>query len=314
MSKDLILSYATDVRFDDLKRLLESARRFCPPEEVDIVVIINALGPKYHSLAEEHKVELIPCNSVWKEIRNSRQMRFAYRLILGLAEQFERFPAVFGSVELGRYVHRTLAYPWIHAQAQRYIAFEAFLKIRCNYRMIFLSDARDVVLQGNPFGKLDETKLHAFCHEPADAYITSDALDAGGENLDSKWVRYVFGKSVLDRLQGKLVICCGTTFGGWDVMMRYLACMTREVMEHKYTPLDQAISNIVQQLEMKPEDVVLHKNGEGIVLTLAGMDPKTLDFVDGEIRYRGCAAPVVHMYDRLPETNAFDQTLYPSTE
>ena len=50
MPKDLILTYATDVKFERyLKRLAYIARRFCPPDEVDIAVFINPLGPKYHN-------------------------------------------------------------------------------------------------------------------------------------------------------------------------------------------------------------------------------------------------------------------------
>lgn len=314
MSKDLILTYATDVGFDNLSRLLVSARRFCSPDEVDIVVVINPLGQRYDQLASQTKAELMPCNSVWKEIRNSKQMRLFYRLVLAMAERFERYPAIFGRSEASRCTYRTIAYPWIHAQAQRYLAFEAFLQIRCNYRMIFLTDARDVILQGNPFQDLDETKLHAFCHEPSDAYVSSSALDAGSHNLDSKWVREAFGKSILDQLSGRLVVCCGTTIGGRQVMMEYLARMTGLILAHKYIPLDQAISNVVLQLEMATDDVAFHKNREGIVLTLAGMDAKDLSFVDGEIRIDDRALPVVHMYDRTRETDAFVKALYPSSE
>src|ERR1700678_3666530 len=142
MRKNLILSYATDVRFDDLRRLIESARRFCPPDEVDIVVIINPLGPKFHRIAEQYGVELMPCNSVWKEIRNSNQMKLFYRLVLALAERFERFPAIFGRQETTRIVHRTVAYPWLHAIVQRHLAYESFVHVRSNYQMIFLTDAR----------------------------------------------------------------------------------------------------------------------------------------------------------------------------
>ena len=78
-------------------------------------------------------------------------MKLFYRLILALAERFERYPQIFGKSETSNYVYRTIAYPWLHAIGQRHLAYEAFLQVRSNYRMIFISDARDVILQGNPF-------------------------------------------------------------------------------------------------------------------------------------------------------------------
>lgn len=317
MPKDLILTYATDVKFDDLKRLLVSARRFCPPDEVDIAVFINPLGPKYHQLAEECDVELIPCNSVWKEIRNSKQMKLFYRLILALAERFERYPQIFGKSETSNYVYRTIAYPWLHAIGQRHLAYEAFLQVRSNYRMIFISDARDVILQGNPFRDLDETKLHVY--ELSTTYLNSSALKAKDTldpdiYLDSEWVQQVFGNDVLDRLQGRFVACCGTTIGGREAIMDYLARMTKAILRYKYRPLDQAISNMILHLEIPPEEVVFHKNGEGSVLTLEGMDEKEIHLEDGEMRFNGRATAVVHMYDRMPETDAFVKELYPSGE
>jgi hypothetical protein len=132
--------------------------------------------------------------------------------------------------------------------------------------------------------------------------------------LDSEWVQQVFGNDVLDRLQGRFVACCGTTIGGREAIMDYLARMTKAILRYKYRPLDQAISNMILHLEIPPEQVVFHKNGEGSVLTLEGMDEKEIHLEDGEMRFNGRATAVVHMYDRMPETDAFVKELYPSSE
>ncbi len=314
MAKDLILTYATDVGLDDLRRLIMSARRYCSREDVDIVVIINPLGQRFHALAQQYDVELMPCTSVWKEIRPSKPMKIFYRLLLKLVEKFERYPSVFGDRSITSYVHRTIAYPWLHAIVQRHLAYESLLKVRSNYRMIFLSDARDVILQANPFPLLDETKLHVFLHEADNVYLSAQALKAGRHHVDSMWVRDVVGEDTLDRLQGLPVICCGTTIGGYDAMMSYLSLMTGQILQRKFKPVDQAISNAILRLEYPASKLVLHENREGIVLTLDGMRSEQLEFVDGEICFGGRPMPVVHMYDRLTETAEFVAELYPGSE
>ena len=97
-------------------------------------------------------------------------------------------------------------------------------------------------------------------------------------------------------------------------MMDYLARMTKVILDYKYRPIDQAISNMILHLEIPADKVVFHKNGEGAVLTLEGMDEKDVHLENGEIRFKGRATPIVHMYDRMTETDAFVKELYPSGE
>ena len=143
--------------------------------------------------------------------------------------------------------------------------------------------------------------------------VSLDTLDPD-VYLDSEWVQGVLGKTVLDRLQGRSVACCGTTIGGREAMMDYLARMTKVILSHKYRPIDQAISNMILHLEIPAEKVVFHKNGEGVVLTLEGMDEKDVHLENGEIRFKGRTTAVVHMYDRMTETDALVKELYPSGE
>ena len=68
--KDLILSYATNCRFEDFYRFVKSVRRHCRPEDVDIVVFLDAQGPKLSALAIEEKVTLVPVANVWNMCQN----------------------------------------------------------------------------------------------------------------------------------------------------------------------------------------------------------------------------------------------------
>jgi hypothetical protein len=304
MPKDLILSYATDIQFDDLRRLIVSARRFCPPEQVDIIVIINPLGDRFAQLADEYDVQLFPCSSIWKQIRPYKPLRLFYRLVLIAATFMEKHPGLFGSPEVCPLVHRTLAAPWLHASSQRYMIIEDLLRVRSTYRMVFLTDARDVVLQANPFESIDEEKLHVFLHEH-EVY--------GEQNLDTTWINNILSPSVVSQLNGKPVSCCGTTIGGRQIILKYLEKMTSAILRYQYNLVDQAPHNEIIYLDFPPDRIVIHRNSEGAVLTLAGMTSADVELTEKDVRLHGKVVPVVHMYDRVKEINELFCRLYPSS-
>jgi hypothetical protein len=303
MTKDLILSYATDIQFDDLRRLIVSARKFCPSDQVDIVVIINSLGDRFAELADEHDVQLFSCYSVWKQIRPYKPLRLFYRLVLGAATFIDRHPGLFGSPEVCNLVHRTLAAPWLHASCQRYIIAEDLLRVRSTYRMVFLTDARDVVLQANPFDSLDPEKLHVFLHQH-EIY--------GEQNIDSTWLTSVLGSARACQLKGKVVSCCGTTIGGRRILLTYLKKMISSILQHQFHVLDQVPHNEIIYLDFPPDEIVIHPNADGEVLTLAGMTSADVDLTENDVRLQGKLVPVVHMYDRVKEINDLFYRLYPS--
>jgi hypothetical protein len=302
MSKDLILTYATDVEFSGLQHLIASARKVCPTDQVDIVVIINPMGDKYAELADKYDVQLLPCNSVWKQIRPHKPLRLFYRLILASITFMKENPKIFGSAEVYHHVHRVLATPWQHAIVQRHFVYEDFLRIRSTYRMVLLTDARDVIFQANPFEALDENKLHVFLQHN-EVY--------GQQNLDTTWVNDVLGTSVADQLRGKFSSCCGTVIGGRRVLIDYLKMMTDEILRHQFYVIDQAIHNKIIHLDFPPDRIVLHPNTDGVVLTLGGMGLEDIELTAGDLKFKGQIVPIMHMYDRIKEINDFVCNLYP---
>jgi hypothetical protein len=300
--KDLILSYATYANYSDLNVFFRSARRFCRPEEVDIVVIINPMGNSYAELSDRYEVQLIPAYSIWREVRTSTQAKLLYRVVLRLAEWYARHPAIFGNPEVLRAIHRTISHPWIYAQAQRFLSFEDFLRVRSTYNMILLTDARDVVFQQNPFSGLSPKKLHVALQNPTEIY--------GSDNVDSRWMREVIGRECLEKLRGKIASCCGTTIGGYAVVMEYLEKLTSTILEKKYRAVEQPMHNEIVYLKFPSDAIVLHDNLEGPFITLGGMSADQLELSDTELRVRGRLVPVVHMYDRIPETKALFGGLY----
>jgi hypothetical protein len=304
--RDLILSYATHAKRCDLNAFFASARRFCDPDAVDIVVIINPMGMEYAHLADKYDVQLYPANSIWREIRDARNIRLFYRLVLRLMETIERYPVFFGSPQTVDAVHRSISHPWIYAQAQRFLSFEDFLNVRSTYRMIMLTDARDVVFQQCPFIGLDYHKLHVALQTSGEIY--------GADNLDSRWMKEVLGLRSLARLRGKVASCCGTIIGGYPVIMDYLSKLSRMIIAHKYRPVEQPMHNQIIHFDIPPDRVLFHDNAAGPFITLGGMSADELELGESDLRMRGRLVPVVHMYDRIPETKALFERLYACRE
>ncbi len=302
MTKDLILTYATDIEYSSLRRLIVSARRVCPPELVDIIVIINPLGNRFAELAQEYDVQLFPCNSIWKEIRPYKAIRLFYRVLLIAATVMERYPELFGSADVCSQLHRSLAAPWLHASSQRYTIIEDILRVRSTYRLVFLTDARDVVLQSNPFEDLDEDKLHVFLQH---------GVVYGEDNLDTNWINNVMGVAAARRFSGREVSCCGTTIGGQAVMLSYLKKMTAAILKYQFSVVDQVPHNEIIYSGWPSERISFHPNTEGLVLTLGGMTAADVELTETTVRLGGRVVPVVHMYDRVPEIKELFHTLYP---
>jgi len=300
--KDLILTYATDIGYANLRRLIVSARRFCSPEAVDIIVIINPMGNCFAELADEYHVQLVPCSSVWKEIGPYPLLRSFYRLILVCASFMAKYPQLFGSADVCSHIHRTIAGPWLHASCQRYTIIQAILQVRTTYRMVLLTDARDVIFQANPFQFLDEDKLHVFLQHN---------VIYGDDNLDTVWARSVLGASVANRLTGKAASCCGTTFGGRQILLAYVDAMISTILKYKFSVVDQVPHNMIAYFGLPSTHVVFHSNEDGAVLTLGGMNLEQVELTSTDLRIRGRVVPVVHMYDRIREINEFFCTLYP---
>jgi hypothetical protein len=227
-----------------------------------------------------------------------------YRLVLGAATFMDKYPGPFGSKEVCRLVHRALALPWLHASCQRYLIGQDLLRVRSTYRMVFLTDARDVVLQANPFESLDEKKLHVFLHQH-EIY--------GDHNIDTDWINEFLDPSTVSRLMGKAASCCGTTIGGREIILKYMEKMIALILKYQFKLVDQAPHNEIIYLDFPRDEIVIHENTEGVVLTLAGMTSADVELTENDVRLQGRVVPVVHMYDRVKEINELFCRLYPGS-
>jgi hypothetical protein len=297
MAKNLVLSLATNARYEDFARFVRSARRHLSPDDTDIVLFINALGPEFARLAAELDVELVPVWSLWREVTQSLPLKVAFRALL-------RFLQLGSSLNLRNFheLTRATVSAWVHVQAGRYIVYHEYLKVRPDYQCVLLTDSRDVVFQADPFPHVTPDVLNIFEQDPSIVF--------GDSNVDSDWFAKIYGASTLEKLRGKQTICSGTTMASPRVLSKYLDLMEKEIILHRATPLDQAIHNKLVHLDIEANEMRRHSNVSGCVLTLAGTGAAEYEVVGDEVRVKGRLVPILHQYDRVPELAALLTRVY----
>jgi hypothetical protein len=299
-SKDLILSLATNLSFDDYARFLRSARRYCPAETTDIVLLVEPTEARYVELAERLQVKLIPIANFSRTIHRSLALKIAYRLWLlflrfGTAMKWKGFTQV----------QRDATAAWIHPICSRHFLGRDYLATNPNYRCVLLADSRDVVFQDNPFDRVDPNVLNVFEHDPILAF--------GLDNIETTWTIDVLGKKFLQKLNGKISVCCGTTMGSPQVILNYFKLMEQEILKRTFNVIDQVIHNKLVYLDLPKASVKVHSNAAGIVLTLGEMDDRAYEVVDRQVRLNGRTVPVLHQYDRIPKLKAMIEEIYDSS-
>ena len=282
--KNLVLSFSTAAREDNIRRFVGSLREVCAAETTDVVLFCEPEAP-FKAFAAEHGVTLVPVPNVWKRISASLPLKIAYRAALAMAERLD--PETF----------RAMSEIWIHPQASRYLYYENFVRANSGYGRIMLSDSRDVVFQDDPFAALDKYEhadgvLHAFDQDPS---LTFD-----GQSVDAKWLARVYGDAVHQKVQGEQTLCSGTTFAARDIMLDYLAAMSAEVLAHRTRPLDQAMHNKVVHLDWPKDRLLRHRNVEAPVMTMYGMADADYRLADDGRVYSGeRLVPVLHQWEHI---------------
>ena len=286
--KDVILSYATNISYEDFARLVRSARAHVPAARADLVIITNAQSPRFAELAAELEVELLPAPpSVWKAVQSSRVLRILFR---GLFSFFEVSERVAKPPQSWQVVQAALTGMWAHPINGRHFAYLEFFALRPDYRMVLLTDARDVVFQGDPFEPaLDPGKLHAF--------LQDEGLVYGQKNVDTDWYVHVYGNAGLAKVTGKPIACAGTIMGGTAIIHRLIEEMIGDLVNHKRGSVDQAVYNSILHGRLNPV-VQFHPNLVSTVLTFGDVAEDRFTIVGDEVRVAGKVPAVLHQYDR----------------
>ncbi|MBW4442719.1 MAG: hypothetical protein KME10_16090 [Plectolyngbya sp. WJT66-NPBG17] len=296
-TKNLILSLATNLDFSDYARFIQSARRSCPADTTDIVLMVEPTDPRYVELADRLQVKLIPISNFSRVVHRSVALKVAYRLWLLLLQAGAKL-----NLSGFAQVQRDATAAWIHPICSRHFFGRDYLEVNPNYRCVLLTDSRDVVFQSNPFDQVNPHVLNVFEHDPT--------LAIGLENIETEWTSEILGSSFLKKLNGKISVCCGTTMGSPSVILRYLALMEQNILTRTFKVIDQVIHNKLTYLDLPKSFVKVHSNTCGIVLTLGEMSDNAYEVVNQQVRLNDQVVSVLHQYDRVPSLKAMIEKLY----
>jgi hypothetical protein len=287
--KNLVLSYATNIKPDEFSRLVRSIRRFMPPSGTDVAVITNATAPQITDLADALSVRLIPALSIWSQVQSSRFMRIFFRVIFEVLERSEKRLAPDAK---RREIHEVLAAIWSHPIAARHFAYIQYLEQNPNHRLVMLSDARDVVFQADPFDGMKGGVVHAFLQDESLAY--------GGRNIDTDWYRGIYGSAALAEVEGKPIACAGTIFGDVPSLLGLERAMFSEIVRLKRGVVDQAVFNMLINRPHQKFETVFHRNLHSHVLTFGDVPAESFRIAGDRVVVDDHLPAVLHQYDRVP--------------
>ena len=192
-----------------------------------------------------------------------------------------------------------LAHAVFHLFYRRHLLYLQFLrKHRQDYDRVFLTDARDVYFQADPFSWNLPPGIHLFLEDAS--------LKLGQEPSHATALRNQFGQALLDEISHETISCAGTVLGDTAGIMEYLSRMVALTMQARSLRdvcADQTIHNYLLYQKNRSPGLVAHVNGQGPVLTVGVMRPAAIRFDEQGlvVNDAGKIMPVLHQYDRHPE-------------
>ncbi|WP_409019086.1 hypothetical protein [Brevundimonas vesicularis] len=181
-----------------------------------------------------------------------------------------------------------------HPVVTRFAGLGQLLEERPWVRHALLTDVRDVVFQGNPFGS-----------QPASLDVFSEGdTPLRGHDFNMKYLRAIAGDSLAQALGEKACICVGTVMGERESLIRFcrlillLGAIPRSAIGGAFGA-DQATANLAVHLGLIEAEI--HPNFRRVA-TLGLTPPGRCHFDGAFIRNPdGSASPIVHQHDRHPD-------------
>lgn len=177
----------------------------------------------------------------------------------------------------------------------RYFKYlDILLEGRGYYDRVFLTDIRDVALQGDIFAEIPAPGLHVFMEDP-------------DWTCDERFNKYIlttnYGEQVAAEFKDKRIICSGTTLGDYNDIVNYIVALMNErdvkkMMEVGGIPDEQACHNYLLHLNKVPN--TKQENGDGVA-TICLTHPNQIKILpDGRLSVYGKTPAVIHQWDRHP--------------
>jgi len=293
LKKNLIIGTATGYKYEDMKYFFTSLKAIDFKGDVAILVSDKIDAQTKKSLLE-HGVNLIYIkNSALTFSKNYAQSRLwkihylPHKLLYSIFNK--------GRNKLSRLSNYVKKFHLVSGSRYCYY-YDSLIANKDNYKLVLITDVRDVVFQADPFAGIKKTSLLNFYAEEktiANSFYTS------------YWIKHAFGKKALQAVKDKISICSGTTIGSIDQIMIYLETMI--VMQAKIIAgltglggFDQGVHNYLVHNNYFPgSNLIMNTCGE--VATLGEATNIALNSSGELINGDGEIMPVVHQFDRFPE-------------
>lgn len=301
--KNLVLAFSTNQAPNDLYVFCRSLRDIYDRDTCDVVVMTNKHEPYFEPLMADG-VTFVPTVSAFRP-NTGVPMKILRRVVLQGARAVHqspfsaRLPAEIGDA------YRTMIEAWHHPHFARWFAYRRYLELNRNYGHVFIADGRDVVFQ-TPFFPEADDRVRLFTED--------EPFGSPGFNTD--WYKNAWGAQALERARGELPVCMGTIMGPYDLMTALVDEIIAFFCRYPFRAPDQGVFNrmVVDRLLKTPVEKMT--NITGPVATLSSENSKAETSVDGGVIRRkadGSIIPIVHMYDRFPDTSAlYDRYLPPN--
>lgn len=180
----------------------------------------------------------------------------------------------------------------IHPNDYRFYLYKAYLNNTSEkYRLVMLTDVRDVIFQDTPFKPCWPTDKILVAVE-AKLTIRDDACN-------SRWIFTKFGPHIFYEICDYPIICAGTTVGPLNLVHYYLDSMLKCILFQGgyHQGHDQGTHNyLIYTKKIAP--IAFVNNNSGLFLTVGLEDQININSAGKIMTQGGIAAAIVHQYDR----------------
>lgn len=293
VKKNLIIGTATGYKYDNIKHFIKSLKDI--NYIGDIVLLVNEyidIETKNELLVQGVFLIYAPNNllSFSRMYSRSRLWKIHY-----LPQKLLFKVLNIGNNNLNRLSKYVKLFHLI--SGSRYCYYYDYLFInKHKYKMVLLTDVRDVVFQADPFLAASNDNLLNFYEE---------GQSIGNSFYTSYWIKHAFGSKALISIKDKASICSGTTIGSIDSILFYLDNMIRGLSKAiaGITGLggfDQGVHNYLIYNHSFPDSNII-RNADGEVITLGDFPLININDNLQIVNHLGLIIPVIHQFDRLPD-------------
>jgi hypothetical protein len=288
---DLILGVADGYRWDHVRNFVESLRASGYAGEV---VFFGRIDPETRARLVAVGVEVVRPRLIRVNVRgtewrpyNPKTTRLRWHLqpllrpVVRALSRLSRDPAV---------TRRDLIAALSNIEVARFFWYRQLLaERRGRYRNVMVTDVRDVLFLGDPFG-FDLAGTVSY-------FLEEDGRTLSSQTNNRGWLIGAYGQSVYETLRDRPISCSGVTIGTADGVLAYAEAMVAELVElsRQFRGMDQGVHNYVVHTGRAAGRLVA--NSEGPVLTLGIMSDTDAEEL---LARRTEEARVVHQYDRHP--------------